>query len=149
MLRTNRHFKPFFKAIVLIAVLGLFLLQSCDPARILLVRTVDKPNYSVTVYANENILPRSYPYNQDSIAKKIVIHVPTSDTIPEREKMFLYGLGGWSDNYLMPDFSKNIDSIIIVNSKGTTTLNTQSSINEYLLKNRSGFAKRKLTIEAK
>lgn len=89
------------------------------------------------------------PIIKTVLQKKIIIHVPTTDTISEKEKMFLYGLGGWSDSYLMPDFSKNIDSIIIINGKGTMTLNTQSSINEYLLKNRSGFAKRKLTIEAK
>ena len=149
MPRTDRHIKSSLKTNIFITLLGLFLLQSCDPARILVVKTSDKINYSVTVYANENILPRSYPYHQDSIAKKIVIHVPTADTIPQREKMFLYGIGGWSDSYLMTGFSKNIDSIMIVNSKGKLTLNSQSSINGFLLKHRHGFAKHILTIEAK
>lgn len=52
------------------SIIGLFLLQSCDPARILVVKTANKPNYSVTIYANENIFPQSYPYHQDSVAKK-------------------------------------------------------------------------------
>jgi hypothetical protein len=149
MLRTDRYIKLLLKRKIYILIFGTTLLYSCDPARVLIVKVADKENYSVTIYANENILPRSYPYHQDSVAKKIIIHVPTTDTISESEKMFLYGLGGWSDSYLMPDFSQNIDSIIIVNGKGTITLNTLTSINEYLLKNRSGFAKRKLTIEAK
>lgn len=149
MHRNDKHIKSSLKVITFIAVLGLFLLQSCDPARIMVVKTSEKSNYSVTVYANEKIFPRSYPYHQDSIEKKIIIHVPTTDTIPQREKIFFYGLGGWSDSYLMPDFSKNIDSIIIVNGKGKMTLNSQSSINDFLLKHRHGFAKRILTIEAK
>lgn len=135
--------------IILTSLFGLFLLESCDPARVLVVKTVNKPNYSVTIYANENILPGPYSYRQDSVAKKVVISVPIIDTVVEREKIFFYGLGGWGDDSLMPNFSKNIDSIIIVNSGGRLRLDTQSSINEYLLKNRSGFAKRKLTIEAK
>lgn len=114
-----------------------------------MVKTANKPYCSVTIYTNENILPRSYLNHQDSTAKKIVIHVPTSDTIPQHEKLFLYGLGGWSDNSVMPDFSKNIDSIIIVNGNGKLTLDEYSEINNYLLKHRHGFAKHILTIEAK
>jgi hypothetical protein len=135
--------------IIIINILGLFLIQSCDPARILVVRTADKPNHSVTIYANENILPGSYLYRQDSIAKKVIINVPTIDTIVQREKMLFYGLGSWGDDSLMPNFSKNIDSIVIVNSNGRLKLDKQTEINEYLLKHRHGFAKRILTIEAK
>lgn len=135
--------------IFLVSAFGLFLIQACDPAKILVVRTANKPNYSVTIYANENILPHFYPYHQDSIAKKVVIHVPTTDTVGEREKTFFFGLGSWGDNSLMPNFSKKIDSIIIVNNNGKLILDKQTEINDYLLKHRHGFAKRILTIEAK
>jgi len=148
MLRIGRYQK-LIKGNIYIPLIGLFLLFSCDPARVLVVKVADKENYSVTIYSNENILPDSYSYQDDSVAKKIIIQVPTADTIPEYTKMFFYGFGGWSDSSLMPDFTKNIDSIIIVNGKGIVTLNTQYSINEYLIKNRSGFAKRRITIEAK
>ena len=134
---------------MLFSVLGLSFLQSCDPAKILIVKTNNKPNYSVTIYTNENILPQFYPYHQDSNAKKMVIHVPTEDTFAQTEKIFLYGIGGWADKSGLLNFSKNIDSIIIVNDKGKLTLNKQNAINVYLMKHRHGFAKHVLTIEAK
>lgn len=49
----------------------------------------------------------------------------------------------------MSDFSKNIDSIIIVTDNGKLTLDKQKEINNYQLRHRHGFANRILTIEAK
>lgn len=133
----------------IIILIGLFLLQSCDPARILVVRTASRPNCSVTIYANENILPHSFTYHEDSSAKKITIRVSSSDSLAQREKIFYYGLGGWGDNSLMPYFSKHIDSIIIVADNSKLSIIKQNEINDFLLKHRYGFAKHKLTIEAK
>jgi len=80
--------------ILLTSLFGVFLYASCDPARVLIVKAVNQPNYSVTIYANENILPGFHPYHQDSVAKKIVISVPTIDTVAQREKNSLMALGG-------------------------------------------------------
>lgn len=134
--------------VILWSVLGLMLFQACDPARVLIIKAANKPNISVTVYANKNILPLQFPYHPDSAAQKITIQVP-ADTVPKREKLFLYGIGGWGNDQLLSDFSKNIDSIILITNKGKTALTTQASIHHYLLKHRSGFAKHVLTIEAK
>ncbi len=125
-------------------ILGMITLISCDPARILVVKAADKPNVSVTIYSNKNILP----YSNDSI-DKIIIKIPETDTSIKHDTTFFYGLGGWGNDSLMPNFSQNIDSIIIVNSKEKVMLDNQTDINTYLLKNRHGFAKRILTIEAK
>lgn len=133
----------------IITLIGLFLLQSCDPARILIVKTANRPNYSVTIYANENILPHAFAYHEDSSAKKMTIRVSSSDSVAQREKILYYGLGGWGGNSLMPYFSRNIDSIIIVADNRKLTIDKQKDINDFLLKHRHGFAKHKLTIEAK
>jgi hypothetical protein len=123
----------------------LTVLTSCDPARVLIIKASGKPNVSVTVYGNKNLLPRTY--NSDN--EKITIKIPSDDTSTKRDTFFYYGLGGWGNSDLMPEFSKHIDSIIIVNRYGKLILDNQSEINGYLLKQRHGFSKRILTIEAK
>lgn len=120
-------------------------LTSCDPGRTLVIKAPNKPNTSVVVYANANILP----YATDNISEKIIIKIPEIDSSIKRDTTFYFGLGGWRDDSLMPSFSQNIDSIVIVNISGTVVLDNQTDINSYLLKNRRGFAKRKLIIEAK
>ena len=137
------------RSFLIVIAVGVILVQSCDPARILVVKASKKPGVSVAIYANENILPRSYPYSEDSIPEKIVVRIPTTDSIPRRKTVFGYGLGTWGDSALMPGFSKDIDSIIIINIENKLTLNHQAEINDYLLEHRHGFAKRILTIKAK
>lgn len=128
-----------------ISILVIITLASCDPARILIVKAGENPNVSVSVYANKNILP----HPQGNLNQKIVIQVPATPSSTKRDTTILYGLGGWGDDSLMPEYAKNIDSIVLVNSNGTVVLNDQTEINAYLLKSRHGFAKRILTIEAK
>ena len=130
----------FFCLLFLISVL-----QSCDPARILQIRTSNKPNYSVAIYANRNILP----FENDRQNEKFILKIPTNDAIPKTDTTFHYGIGGWPDKDKMREFSKNIDSIIIIRNGVKLSLKNQNDITEYLLKQRHGFGKSILTIEAK
>lgn len=118
---------------------------SCDPARIMQIRTVDRPNYSVTIYANNNILP----FQKDKQNEKIILQFPSNNLPPKKDTTFFYGLGGWHDKTRMPEFAKNFDSIIIIRNGQKQSLTDQVEITKYLLKQRHGFAKRILTIEAK
>ena len=130
----------FFFLLFIISVL-----QSCDPARILQIRTVNKPNYSVTIYTNRNILP----FESDRQNEKFILQIPTNDAKPKTDTTFHYGIGGWPDKDKMPEFSKNIDSIIIIRNGVRLGLTNQNEIIQYLLKQRHGFGKSILTIEAK
>lgn len=134
-----------YRIATLYLILGTITLISCDPVRMLVVKAADKPNVSVTIYSNKNILS----FSNDSIDNKIIIQIPETDSSIKRDTTLFYGLGGWGNDSLMYNFSQNIDSIIIVNSSETVILNNQNEINAYLLENRHGFAKSILTIEAK
>ncbi len=138
----NSHlFKTIFiPCLTVIAIL----IQSCDPARILVVKAAKNPDVSVTVYGNNKILPG--PHEKEN--EKIVIKIPTTGTRVTRDTVFYYGLGGWPKGKFMTEFAKNIDSIIIINSNGKIVLDNLSDITNYLSKHRHGFAKRILTIEA-
>ncbi len=129
----------------LCCLLATIIFNSCDPARIMQVRTIDKPNYSVTIYANNNILP----FQKDKPNEKIVLQFPSNNLPTKRDTTFYYGLGGWHDKTRMPEFAKNFDSIIIIRNGQKQSLTDQVEITKFLLKQRHGFAKRILTIEAK
>lgn len=120
-------------------------LQSCDPSRILQIKTLDKPNYSVSIYANRNILP----FTREKQNEKFILQIPTTDTKPRTDTAFRYGIGGWTDKDRMQEFSKTIDSIIIITNGVKLGLTNQPDITQYLLKHRHGFGKSILTIEAK
>lgn len=120
-------------------LLSVAIFQSCDPGRILQIKTVNKPNYSVTIYANGNILPAS----KERQNEKLVLHFPT-----KMDTAFYYGIGTWHDDK-MPEFAKNFDSIIIIRNGVKQNLTSQEDIVKFLLKQRHGFAKSILTIEAK
>ena len=120
-------------------------LQSCDPPKILQIRTVDKPDYSVAIYANKNILPRK-PENAN---EKIVLRFPSNDVPIKTDTTFYYGLGGWPGKDLMSEFAKNFDSIIIIRNGVKQSLTQHDAITKFLLEHRHGFANSTLTIEAK
>lgn len=124
-------------------VTGIF--YSCDPARIMQIRTNGKANYSVTIYANNKILP----FQKNKQDEKIILQFPGNNLPTKRDTTFYYGFGGWHNKTRMPEFAKNFDSIIIVRNGQKQSLTDQEEITKYLLKNRHGFAKRILTIEAK
>lgn len=125
-------------------ILVSLLFIGCDPAKILIIKTSGAPNVYVTVYANKSILPE----NRENLEEKIVIHFPTSSYPPKNDTAFFYGLGNWPKQFI-PNFAVNIDSIIISNSSDKIILTNKDDINKYLIKKRSGYAKSKLTIEAK
>lgn len=139
--KNNRPFKPIF-FITCLAVIAI-LIQSCDPARILVLKASKNPDVSVTVYGNNKILPG--PHEKEN--EKIVIKIPATGTSATRDTVFYYGFGGWPKSKFMTEFSKNIDSIIIINSNSKIVLDNLPDITNYLSKHRHGFAKRILTIE--
>lgn len=120
-------------------------LWACDPAKVLMISSSNKPNTSVSIYANKVLFPRYKANGPD----KIKLVIPSPNTPEHRDTMFLYGIGTWYGDEYMANFAKDIDSIIIVNTKNTLVLNTQKDIITYLLKHRHGFAKSRLTIRAK
>jgi len=126
------------KQIITVLILALF--SSCDPMRVLVVKTSSSPETSVTIYANTKI-------TQDK--EKTIITTLSSHTPPKRGiKLYYGGVGGWNISFVK-EFSENIDSIIIINGNSKTILNNQIEINEYLIKHRYGYAKRAIKIEAK
>ncbi len=120
-------------------VVFLLSLQSCDPARVLVVKAAGVQDSSVTIYANKNILP-SASGNGD---EKIILHIPAA-----KDTIFYYGIGGWGEDDLMSGFAANFDSIILQGHGERQVLSNLESITDYLLNHRSGFASRILTIEA-
>lgn len=137
------QFKPSirysFTAIIVIS------LWACDPAKVLIISASNKPNTSVSIYANKALFHKYQSNGPD----KIKLVIPSPNTPEHRDTMFLYGIGTWYGDEFMANFAKDIDSIIIVNTKNTLVLNTQKDIIAYLLKHRHGFAKSRLTIRAK
>ena len=129
----------------ILCLLAILFFYSCDPARIMQIRTVDKPNYSVTIYANNNILP----FQNDKQTEKLVLQFPSNSLPTKRDTTFRYGIGGWHDKKRMPEFAKHFDSIIIIRNGQKQSLTDQEEITKYLLNQRHGFGKSILTIEAK
>jgi len=122
-------------------------IQSCDPARILIVRSSNKPNSSVAIYANKNF--RSIADADGKEKEQVVIKIPTNETPVKRDTAFYFGFGGWAEDESMPEFSRKIDSIIISNNSSKIILNKQEDINAYLLKHRRGLFKQVLIIKEK
>jgi hypothetical protein len=124
------------------------LMAGCNPARVLIINTEDRPGASVTIYANNNILPPANNFVSDGPLKKIKILVPDSGTANNGEKLILFGSGSWK-NPIVKQLSENIDSIIVGNSKKRIVLKQQREIEKYLLKHRHGLFRHVLTIRAK
>jgi hypothetical protein len=127
-------------------LLTVFVIQSCDPAKILTVNASGNLKTSVTIYANRNVLPRTTGIDSN---EKVVIRTPAIEKDGKRKISFYYGFGGWSNKNHMPEFSKNIDSIIIQNSDNELSLTKQEDICNYLVKHRRGIFKNFLVIEAR
>ncbi len=142
MMTTPRAFTTAlaFSALVLLT------LSACDPGRVFVIKTSGEPDASVAIYASDKLLPQG----GHSTSQDIVIRVPSPEAWQGREIVYYYGLGTWSEVNLMPSFAQHIDSIIIVNhNQEVTALRSQPEILAYLLEQRHGFAKSRLTIEAK
>jgi hypothetical protein len=119
-------------------------LAACDPTRTLVIRTADKPNLSVTIFGNKNLLP-----DNKSATEKVVVKISSDANSERRDTAFRYGLGGWDKKYQIPGLVANIDSIIIKNSSGTLLLKNKEELTSYLLTQRSGQSGCVITIEAK
>lgn len=135
------------KKIVLILIFSLLLtlfFTACDPAKIMEIRTVNKPNYSVTIYGTNNMLP----FQVNSPNEKLVLRFPDKNFLSKKKICFYYGIGGWSDK-MIPEFAKSFDSIVIIRNGQKQSLADQATITKYLLKKRYGFLNRTLIIEAK
>lgn len=117
------------------------LLASCDPAKLLVIKTSNKSNASVTVYANRQIIPSANKGDKS----KLVIQVPFNDTA---SKKFSYGIGNWPLEAI-DALATNIDSIEINNTINKVVLANKADILNYLKKHRGGYAGSVLTIEAK
>jgi len=128
---------------ILILFSAVLFFSQCDPAITLIVKSAHKPNLSVTIYANGNILP-GYLHPPE----KLVLSIPTTEPHRKYDTTFRYGLGGWSDDHVS-SFAQNVDSIVFMSSSGKKVLKNQSDIQEYLLKQRHGFGKSVITIKVK
>jgi hypothetical protein len=123
-------------------------IQSCDPGRVLIVKSANKPNSFVEIYANQYFRSGAEGYGKEN--KQVLIRIPTDEIPVRRDTAFYFGFGGWGGDESMRNFSKKIDSIIISNSNSKIILNDQEEINSYLLKHRRGlFVKQVLIIKAK
>ncbi len=116
-------------------------LSGCDPAKVLQVRSVDKPNYSVSVYANGTVFPGLQRSPNDKVMLTLPLPGGTRDT------SFHYGIGGWSDPGVKT-FASHFDSIIIVNNGVPLHLVDQVSIIAYLQQHRQGSMNALLMIES-
>jgi hypothetical protein len=140
----NHFIKVMFSICVVAAVL---FIQSCDPARILIVKSSNKPNSSVEIYANKNLQALANANGKEN--GQAVIKIPTNEIPVKRDTAFYFGFGGWREDESISQFSRTIDSIIIQSNNGKVVLNKQEEINSYLLKHRRGLFKQVLTIKAK
>ena len=125
-----------------VLIFFLLVLVSCDPAKIIVLKTNKVPNSQISIYADATILPYSNP---DSISK-IILQVPYTDSTTHREKVLNYGLGVWDDEELI-HLSEIIDSIIIQNAESIDICNSQNEIHAYLIAHRGGFAGSRLLFE--
>lgn len=111
---------------------------SCDPLRVLVLKTAHNGNASVSIYANKKLLGKG------AEDEKIIIHIPTDSIY---EKKILFGIGRW-DGYTISNLTKEIDSIIIYENSEKILLRNKSEIKKYLMKHRSKLSKTILTIKA-
>ncbi len=145
ILITNHQVLSKKSIAIIYSLFVIFVLESCDPAKVLQVRTINNPNYSITIYANRNILP----YADGDRDQKFILQIPTNDIKPKTDTAFSYGIGPWPNKNGMEQFSKNIDSIIIIRNGVKQSLSDQNDITDYLVKQRRGLGKSILRIEAK
>ena len=117
---------------------------SCDPTKMMEIRTADKPNYFVTIYGNHNMLP----FEGNNSDRKLVLKCP-DEHIPTKKKISFYcGMGSWSGEAITV-YAKCFDSIVIVRNGQKQSFTDQVTIIKYLLKQTRGFRKQFLIIEAK
>jgi hypothetical protein len=127
--------------VIIIAVIT----QSCDPARVLMIKATGKPTVSVTIYADKKMLPHRWRNEKE----KVVFKVSPNAEHKKRDSTLFFGFGGWSEDAIQTELTKHIDSIVIVNSTGKQILNTPTDISTYLIAHRYGFVNRIVKIEAK
>ena len=132
---------PYSKALYFLLLLSA--IYSCDPARVLIVRSAYPEQALVTIYADQAFLPSIYSADTGQVS----ITVP--DSAGNSELIFMYGLGGWANDSLLYQMSGQVDSICFIGIQGNHTLYLQDEIYDYLRLRRSGFASRKLTITAR
>ena len=118
----------------------MLIFASCDPALLLTVKVDNKNTQSIILFTDKRILP----FNHDNDSSKFIIQVPYNDSII---KTFNYGIGAWSNESII-ELTKIIDSIYINDGKNTKILIKKSDMENYLRKNRSGYAGSILTIKA-
>ena len=122
----------------------IFSVYGCDPARYLSMRCGKDPKSSLSVYCNKQFISR---WNNDT--GKTAIHLPIiiGGNI-KRDTVFFFGIGTWQNDSLIPQYAKNVDSIVFINDKSCTVIRQQSEISKYLLRHRKGAMKQILEISA-
>jgi hypothetical protein len=138
MVRHQIRFKIFL-IFFLISLLG------CDPGRYLVIKCSNKPNVSINIYANENILPGHHSMNPE----KIIIRRSSAPNFKKSDTTLHYGIGSWKGEQLITSFANNIDSIIISGSSRKLSLINKLEIIKYLSERRGGYAKARLKIVAR
>lgn len=132
------HMKTKFLLFLFVAAIFV----CCDPIQVLIIKTRANKNESITLYADDISDLRK------TSKEKVVIKVPYIDSISKNEKIFRYGVGGWSE-YEMNLLIQKIDSIIIIKEREERIIKEPDSIKNFLMKRRSGWAESILTIETK
>lgn len=110
------------------------LLQSCDPAKIIIIKQRDCTLCSLTLYAKSSFLLDKGPYSN----KQIIIKAPTKGSVITGKRVISYGIGIWSDSEIR-QLSKTIDSIVVFTGDSKKVYWDCNEIQRYLLKNRKGF----------
>lgn len=135
----------FSKAkLFLLSVGSSLVFTACDPAQIMIIKGGTDRSEIVSIYASKLFLPRPV----EPLDEKIMIQFPTQKVALKQDTVIMFGLGGWGNDDMMHQYVKSIDSIVFKSKHGSKVLAEPAEIECYLLKQRSGFAKRKLTIEA-
>lgn len=129
------------RILLLVILFGFF--SSCDPIRVLIISANSNKNTSICIYGNNNVLPTWERGNTDP--QQVVLKVPVQDSVLHEQRAYYYGIGVWDDLYLK-GFLKNIDSIIIISSKGTLHLRGAPEMEKYLKKHRHGLFKHVLEL---
>lgn len=109
------------------------LLISCDPIKLLIIKSTD--DVAVTVYTNNTIVLEN--------SAKRAFRVPENGIT---ELNFYYGYGNWPKQAII-EFSASIDSIVFKKAEKEKILKEQVDIQSYLMKQRKNILKNHLIIE--
>lgn len=140
--RQRLKFKKMSRLILLL-ISGMAL-SSCDPAKVMILKTSGEKGSGVVLYGNAGMLPGHSLSDSSKIRLQFF-----SKSNAAKDTLFLNGIGGWSGKNYMMDFAGNFDSILFVSVKGTIRISDRKQIYNYLFVHRKGFARRKLILESK